>query len=111
MYFSLLEFTANACAVAVLIVVMVILATIDEIGNGANFSLVPHVHPQANGLVSGLTGAAGNLGGVIFSIIFRFAGGGSDYATSLWIIGIITLALNLCLAWLPPLPRGQIGGH
>ncbi|KAJ2967093.1 hypothetical protein NUW58_g10518 [Xylaria curta] len=29
-----------------------------EAGNGANFGLVPHVHPQANGVVSGTTGAA-----------------------------------------------------
>ncbi|KAK0729215.1 nitrite transporter [Apiosordaria backusii] len=30
-----------------------------EAGNGANFSLVPHVHPFANGILSGLTGAGG----------------------------------------------------
>jgi len=34
-----------------------------EAGNGANFALVPHVHPFANGILSGITGAAGNLGG------------------------------------------------
>ncbi|KAG7284740.1 hypothetical protein NEMBOFW57_009351 [Staphylotrichum longicolle] len=33
-----------------------------QAGNGANFSLVPHVHPGADGLLSGLTGAGGNLG-------------------------------------------------
>ena len=43
-----------------------------EAGNGANFSLVPHVHPHANGIVSGCTGATGNFGGIIFAIIFRF---------------------------------------
>ncbi len=51
-----------------------------EAGNGANFALVPHVHPFANGIVSGLTGAGGNLGGVIFAIIFRFVDGGTNYA-------------------------------
>lgn len=35
-----------------------------EAGNGANFALVPHVHPFANGILSGIVGAAGNLGGV-----------------------------------------------
>lgn len=30
-----------------------------EAGNGANFSLVPHVQPSANGVVSGMTGATG----------------------------------------------------
>jgi NNP family nitrate/nitrite transporter-like MFS transporter len=40
------------------------LAFFMDAGNGANFGLVPHVHPYANGIVSGLTGAAGNFGGV-----------------------------------------------
>lgn len=35
-----------------------------EGGNGLNFAYVPHVHPFANGIVSGFTGASGNLGGV-----------------------------------------------
>ena len=32
-----------------------------EGANGLNYSLVPHVHPHANGIVSGVVGAAGNL--------------------------------------------------
>jgi len=27
------------------------------------------------------------------------------------IIGIITIAVQLALCWIPPIPRGQIGGH
>lgn len=42
-----------------------------EGANGINFALVPHVHPFANGVVSGVTGASGNLGGLVFAIIFR----------------------------------------
>ena len=42
-----------------------------EGANGLNYSLVPHVHPHANGIVSGVVGAAGNLGGIVFAIIFR----------------------------------------
>ena len=34
-----------------------------EAGNGANFALVPHVHPYANGILSGVVGATGNAGG------------------------------------------------
>ncbi|KAJ9157407.1 Nitrate transporter [Pleurostoma richardsiae] len=82
-----------------------------EAGNGANFALVPHVHPFANGIVSGLTGAGGNLGGVIFAIIFRFVGSGSDYATAFWIIGCIHVGINVLLTWVPPIPKGQIGGR
>ncbi|KAK3337099.1 major facilitator superfamily domain-containing protein [Cercophora scortea] len=82
-----------------------------EAGNGANFSLLPHVHPFANGILSGLTGAGGNLGGVIFAIVFRFMDGGSNYAKAFWVIGIIHVAVNVAVSWIPPLPKGQIGGH
>ncbi|MCJ1474131.1 hypothetical protein MMC13_002789 [Lambiella insularis] len=80
-----------------------------EAGNGANYSLVPHVHPYANGIVSGATGASGNLGGIIFGIIFRY--NGTNYGRVFWIIGIITIAINLSLSWIRPIPKGQIGGH
>ncbi|KAI1422855.1 nitrite transporter [Xylaria sp. FL1777] len=96
---------------SVLVGLVSLMAIFLEAGNGANFGLIPHVHPQANGIVFGTTGAAGNLGGVIFSIIFRFVGSGADYAKAFWIIGIIHIGLNLVLCWVSPIPRGQIGGR
>lgn len=80
-----------------------------EAGNGANFALVPHVHPFANGIFSGTVGAAGNLGGVIFAVLFRFHH--SDYAESFWIMGLIIMALNVSVCWIKPLPKGQVGGR
>jgi NNP family nitrate/nitrite transporter-like MFS transporter len=80
-----------------------------EGGNGADFGLVPHVHPYANGVVSGFTGAAGNFGGIIFAIIFRY--NGKDYGKVFWIIGVITIAINLSVSWIKPIPKGQIGGR
>lgn len=80
-----------------------------EAGNGANFGLIPHVHPHANGLISGFTGAAGNLGGVIFAILFRFHG--TDYQESFWILGIMVIGFNLVFSWVRPIPKGQIGGR
>ncbi|CAK7231853.1 hypothetical protein SCUCBS95973_008062 [Sporothrix curviconia] len=93
-----------------------------EAGNGANFALVPHVHPFANGIVSGLAGAAGNVGGVLFSVVFRFVTIVDvdsdtviprlmDYGRTLWIIGVVHIAVNLAVCWIPPIPRNQIGGH
>lgn len=79
-----------------------------EGANGLNFALVPHVHPFANGIVSGVTGASGNLGGIIFAIIFRYGG---SYARSIWIIGVVIMAINVCTFWIKPLPKGQIGGR
>jgi NNP family nitrate/nitrite transporter-like MFS transporter len=90
---------------------VVIMAVFHEAGNGANFALLPHVYPHANGLLSGVTGAGGNLGGVVFAVIFRFMGGGTDYAKGFWVIGVIHLVLNLAVCWIPPVPKGQVGGR
>ncbi|KAI1199010.1 nitrite transporter [Nemania serpens] len=95
----------------VLLGLVSLMAVFLEAGNGSNFGLVPHVHPHANGVLSGTTGAAGNFGGVVFSIVFRFVDGGTNYAKAFWIIGVITIVLNLALCWVPPVPRGQIGGR
>ncbi|RMD44040.1 hypothetical protein DV735_g1153, partial [Chaetothyriales sp. CBS 134920] len=80
-----------------------------EGGNGANFALVPHVSPNANGVVSGLTGAVGNLGGIIFAIVFRYEG--TSYHTAMMIIGIIGLAINVVMLPIPPVAKSQIGGR
>ncbi|KKY17529.1 putative nitrate transporter [Phaeomoniella chlamydospora] len=80
-----------------------------EAANGANYALVPHIHPFANGIVSGVTGAAGNLGGIVFAIIFRYQP--KEYAKTYWVIGIMIIGINLCLSWIRPIPKGQIGGH
>lgn len=78
-----------------------------EGANGLNFSLVPHVHPYANGVVSGFTGACGNLGGIIFAIIFRYEG--KDYAKSIWTIGVIMVAINLAVCWIKPVAKARPG--
>lgn len=80
-----------------------------EAGNGANFSLVPHVHPQANGVISGVTGAAGNLGGIVYAIVFRY--NPKSRGKAIWIIGVMTMGINLALCWIKPIPKGQIGGR
>jgi NNP family nitrate/nitrite transporter-like MFS transporter len=103
--------------------------------NGANFAVVPHVHPFANGMyfplscwwyflvpfsfltvsdfaigiVSGIVGAFGNLGGIVFAIVFRY--NGTDYHRSIWIIGAVSMAVNVLVAWIAPIPKGQVGGR
>lgn len=85
-----------------------------EGANGLNYSLVPHVHPHANGIVSGVVGAAGNLGGIVFAIIFRFsltAKAATDYGKAFYTIGAIVIGLNILFCWVPPVPKHQIGGR
>ncbi|KAJ4302460.1 hypothetical protein N0V88_002604 [Collariella sp. IMI 366227] len=90
---------------------VVLMAVFHEAGNGANFALLPHVYPYANGVLSGLTGAGGNLGGVAFAIIFRFMDNGTNYAKAFWVIGVIHIVLNLAVCWIPPIPKNQVGGR
>lgn len=91
------------------LLVGILLSVFLEGANGLNYSLVPHVHPHANGIVSGFTGACGNFGGIIFAIIFRY--NGKDWPKSIWIIGVIVIAINLAVCWIKPIPKGQIGGR
>jgi NNP family nitrate/nitrite transporter-like MFS transporter len=56
---------------------------------GAIFALVPVIHPKLNGVLSDVTGAAGNIVGVFFNLVFRFFG--TDYHTTLWLFGIFCL--------------------
>ncbi|KAF9446724.1 putative high affinity nitrate transporter protein 2 [Macrolepiota fuliginosa MF-IS2] len=82
----------------ILMGVFSISAIFSELGNGANFALVPHCNSYNNGVMSGLVGACGNLGGVIFSLVFRFQ---SQAGKAFWIMGVICLAINTLLFTIP----------
>ena len=55
------------------------------------------------GIVSGLVGASGNLGGIVFTIIFRYEG--LKYERAFWIIGVVTIAVNVLVFRIRPIPR------
>jgi NNP family nitrate/nitrite transporter-like MFS transporter len=82
----------------VLMAIFSISVIFSEFGNGANFALVPHCNPYNNGLMSGLVGSFGNLGGVIFAMVFRFQ---ADAGKAYWIMGIICIVLNLIVLPIP----------
>ncbi|GAM83252.1 hypothetical protein ANO11243_012380 [Dothideomycetidae sp. 11243] len=84
------------------------LAFFMEGANGMDYSLVPHVHPHANGIVSGVTGAAGNLGGIVFAIVFRY--NGTEYGKAFWIIGTVIIGVQIAICWIRPVPNGQPSG-
>ncbi|KDQ57179.1 hypothetical protein JAAARDRAFT_58646 [Jaapia argillacea MUCL 33604] len=74
-------------SLVVIIVIIVFTAIFNEMGNGANFAL------------SGIVGAAGNVGGVLFAIIFRFQP--APAGTPFWISGALALAVNLLVLVIP----------
>ncbi|KAJ3253217.1 hypothetical protein HK103_000805 [Boothiomyces macroporosus] len=77
----------------------VCLAVMMEAGNGSNYALVPHLNPAHNGVVSGMVGASGNLGGIIFGLVYRF--NGTNYFKGTLINGIIVLSFHLLVCWIP----------
>ncbi|KAJ3268995.1 hypothetical protein HDV01_001950 [Terramyces sp. JEL0728] len=76
-----------------------VLAVMMEAGNGSNYALVPHLNSEHNGVVSGMVGAFGNLGGIIFGLVYRF--NGTNYFKGTLINGIIILAFHLLVFWIP----------
>jgi NNP family nitrate/nitrite transporter-like MFS transporter len=94
---------------ATLFGLVVALAFTSEAGNGAGFALVPHVHPASNGVISGLTGGAGTLGGVVFTVIERHYG--IDFWMTLRFMGIWVIVANLITSWIAPIPKNQLGGR
>ncbi|OZJ03816.1 hypothetical protein BZG36_03816 [Bifiguratus adelaidae] len=71
-----------------------------EMGNGANFAVVPHINPHHTGIVAGITGAFGNLGGVMFNLAFRFAAiaGVTNFHAAYWHVGVVCIGINLLCA-------------
>jgi hypothetical protein len=53
-----------------------------DAANGAAYSLVPHVNPQYNGIMSGAVGSTGNFGGVLFSVCVSLTSIFVDYGTT-----------------------------
>lgn len=94
---------------AIMFCLVVLMALFMDSSNGANFALVPHVHPSANGIISGIVGAGGNLGGIIFALLFRF--NGSNYGKVIWIFGAVSIGINIIVAIMKTIPKGQIGGR
>ena len=67
------------------IVVMIIFSLFVQASEGAIYAVIPYVRPPVTGSVAGLVGAGGNLGGVVFSIIFRYW----DYRPAFIIMGVV----------------------
>jgi NNP family nitrate/nitrite transporter-like MFS transporter len=53
-----------------------------------------------------MVGGFGNLGGIIFAIIFRYSH--HDYARGIWILGVISMAVFISVSWVRPVPKSQM---
>lgn len=48
--------------------------------------------------MSGLVGSFGNLGGIIFALVFRFV---PQVGKAFWIMGVISIAINVVILPIP----------
>jgi NNP family nitrate/nitrite transporter-like MFS transporter len=62
---------AQAGSLAMAIVCMLTFALFLKMSNGATYGIVPFVNQKNVGLVSGIVGAGGNLGGMLFGFLFK----------------------------------------
>jgi len=88
----------NSPSLATIMGIFSLAVIFSEFGNGANFALVPHCNVYNNGVMSGLAGSFGTLGGVIFTLIFRFQ---TAAGKGFWIMGIISVVINVLLLPIP----------
>ncbi|OIK24986.1 hypothetical protein VT52_023790 [Streptomyces malaysiense] len=76
-------------------------------GNGAVYAMVPLVNRRSGGQIAGLTGAYGNVGGIVFTSVLVFDGG--DVHLLFLVIAVCAAAMALLTLWLPE-PQGATGG-
>jgi len=62
---------ANAGGLLFAIISMLSFALFLKMANGATYAIVPFVNEKNVGLISGIVGAGGNLGGMLFGFLFK----------------------------------------
>ncbi|ETN20741.1 hypothetical protein PPTG_03672 [Phytophthora nicotianae INRA-310] len=92
------------------IALYVLVAIAAQATGGSTYGIVPYLNEQHTGTVNGLVGAGGNLGGVIYGVIFRSTDG---YSAGLLYTGIIILgcALLTPLLRFPHLEQEEPNAH
>ena len=78
---------------------MFLFALFLKMANGGTFGIVPFVNEKNMGLVSGIVGAGGNLGGVLFGFVFKSAA--LSYALAFQYIGYGIVAVAVLIAMTP----------
>ncbi|RPD41665.1 MFS transporter [Chitinophaga barathri] len=62
---------AGAANLQLAIIAMIGFALFLKMANGATYGIVPFINPRNVGLVSGIVGAGGNVGGMLFGFLFK----------------------------------------
>jgi NNP family nitrate/nitrite transporter-like MFS transporter len=83
---------AQAGSLMVAIITMLTFALFLKMSNGATYGIVPFVNTKNVGLVSGIVGAGGNFGGMMFGFLFK--SNSITYMQAFTYIGFIVIAVS-----------------
>jgi NNP family nitrate/nitrite transporter-like MFS transporter len=86
---------AQAGSLAMAIVSMLSFALFLKMANGATYGIVPFINEKNVGLVSGIVGAGGNLGGMMFGFLFKSES--ITYVDAFTYIGYIVIAVSFII--------------
>jgi NNP family nitrate/nitrite transporter-like MFS transporter len=84
---------AQSATLIMAIVTMLIFALFLKMSNGATYGIVPFVNTKNVGLVSGIVGAGGNMGGMLFGFLFKSTS--ITYVQAFNYIGYMIIAVAL----------------
>ncbi|RYY20296.1 MAG: MFS transporter, partial [Sphingobacteriaceae bacterium] len=87
---SLLMF-AQAGSLIIAIITMLTFALFLKMSNGATYGIVPFINTKNVGMVSGIVGAGGNLGGMMFGFLFKSTS--ITYVQAFTYIGFMVIAV------------------
>jgi NNP family nitrate/nitrite transporter-like MFS transporter len=82
--------TAGSFGMAILF--MILFALFLKMANGATYAITPFINKNNVGLVSGIVGAGGNVGGMLFGFLFK--SNDITYAEAFHHIGLIVIAVS-----------------
>ena len=83
----------QATSLPLAIGLMLFFALFLKMANGATFGIVPFINEKNVGLISGIVGAGGNLGGVLFGFLFKSTS--ISYARAFQYIGLVVIGVAL----------------
>lgn len=85
---ALIAFSQMGLLVAA-IPVLIIFSLFVQMSEGATYAIVPYINKRALGAISGIVGAGGNFGAMLFGFLFR---GQMEFSTAYLILGCLVFA-------------------
>merc|ERR1719353_2804215 len=92
---AILVIFSRVDSIAHAIITLVLFSCCVQAAEGTTFAIVPYVAPKALGSVSGVVGAGGNVGAVVWGLMFMFGDAGKTGYRNLGIIIMASAVLSV----------------